>query len=122
MVLFLDLNNLGDGEHAWRAERAHRFTHDRDATVATPRSIHDGIGPAVGSNEPAASLRALETAASMLSKLPEKKVMVYISSGVSKAAIDNQDVMEATVKALMKANVVMYPLDTRELSAAAGIK
>jgi hypothetical protein len=53
----------------------------------------------------------------MLSNLPEKKVMVYISGGVSRTAIDNQAQMEATVSALMKANIVMYPLDARGLSA-----
>ena len=43
--------------------------------------------------------------------------MVYISGGVSKTGIDNQAQMEASVNALMKANVVMYPLDARGLMA-----
>ncbi|HEY1758988.1 MAG TPA: VWA domain-containing protein [Bryobacteraceae bacterium] len=62
-------------------------------------------------------LAALETVAKTLSNLPEKKVMVYISGGVSKTGIDNQAQMEASVNALMKANVVMYPLDARGLMA-----
>ncbi len=62
-------------------------------------------------------LAALETAARMLANLPEKKVLVYISGGVSKSGIDNQAQMEASINALMKANVVMYPLDARGLMA-----
>src|SRR5579862_3413213 len=62
-------------------------------------------------------LAALETVARQLANLPEKKVMVYISGGVSKTGIDNQAQMEASVNALMKANVVMYPLDARGLMA-----
>jgi VWFA-related protein len=62
-------------------------------------------------------LAALETAAKMLANLPEKKVMVYFSGGVNKTGVDNQAQMEASVNALMKANVVMYPLDVRGLMA-----
>jgi VWFA-related protein len=62
-------------------------------------------------------LAALETAAKMLANLPEKKVMVYFSGGVSKTGVDNQAQQEASVNALMKANVVMYPLDVRGLMA-----
>ena len=62
-------------------------------------------------------LAALEKVARQLANLPEKKVMVYISGGVSKTGIDNQAQMEASVNALMKANVVMYPLDARGLMA-----
>ncbi len=62
-------------------------------------------------------LAALETAAKMLANLPEKKVMVYFSGGVSKTGIDNQAQMEASVNALMKANVVMFPMDVRGLMA-----
>jgi VWFA-related protein len=62
-------------------------------------------------------LAALETVARTLANLPEKKVMVYISGGVSKSGVDNQAQLEASVNALMKANVVMYPLDARGLMA-----
>ena len=62
-------------------------------------------------------LAALETAAKMLANLPEKKVLVYFSGGVSKTGVDNQAQLEASVNALMKANVVMYPLDVRGLMA-----
>ena len=62
-------------------------------------------------------LAALENAAKMLANLPEKKVLVYFSGGVSKTGVDNQAQLEATVNALMKANVVMYPMDVRGLMA-----
>lgn len=62
-------------------------------------------------------LAALENAAKMLANLPEKKVLIYMSGGVSKTGVDNQAQLEASVNALMKANVVMYPLDVRGLMA-----
>ncbi len=44
-------------------------------------------------------------------------MLIYISGGVSKTGIDNQAQLEASVNALLKANVVMYPLDARGLMA-----
>jgi VWFA-related protein len=62
-------------------------------------------------------LQGIETAARMLAALPEKKAMIYFSSGVSKTGIDNQAQLEATINAAMKSNVSVYPIDARGLMA-----
>jgi VWFA-related protein len=62
-------------------------------------------------------LAALERASRMLASLPEKKALIYFSGGVSKTGIDNQAQLEASINAAMKANVAIYPIDTRGLMA-----
>lgn len=62
-------------------------------------------------------LAALEEAADKLRQYPEKKALVYISSGVQKNGVDNQSQLRATVNAAVRANVAFYPIDARGLSA-----
>ncbi len=64
-------------------------------------------------------LSALESAAKMLGSLPEKKALVYFSSGVSKTGMENQSQLRATTNAAVKANVSFYPIDARGLVASA---
>lgn len=60
-------------------------------------------------------LSALEDAARMLSTLPEKKALVYFSSGISKTGTENQSQLRATVNAAVRANMAFYPVDARGL-------
>jgi VWFA-related protein len=62
-------------------------------------------------------LAAIEQASRMLSALPEKKALIYFSSGVSKTGIDNQAQLEASINAAVKANLAIYPIDARGLMA-----
>ena len=62
-------------------------------------------------------LAALEDAARRLSHYPEKKALVYISSGIQKTGVDNQSQLQATVNAAIRANVAFYPIDARGLMA-----
>jgi VWFA-related protein len=62
-------------------------------------------------------LAALEDAARTLSQYPEKKALVYISSGIQKNGVDNQSQLRATVNTAIRANVAFYPIDARGLSA-----
>jgi VWFA-related protein len=62
-------------------------------------------------------LSALESAARMLSGLPEKKALVYFSSGVSKTGVENQSQLRSTVNEAVRANVSFYPVDARGLVA-----
>ncbi len=64
-------------------------------------------------------LSALESAAKMLASLPEKKALVYFSSGVGKTGVENQSQLRATVNAAVRANVSFYPIDARGLMASA---
>src|SRR5580658_394115 len=62
-------------------------------------------------------LSALEQAARKLAAYPEKKALVYFSSGVGKTGVDNQSQLRATVNAAVRANVAFYPIDARGLVA-----
>ena len=63
-------------------------------------------------------LAALEDAARKLGEYPEKKALVYISSGIQKNGVDNQSQLRATVNTAIRSNVAFYPIDARGLSAA----
>jgi VWFA-related protein len=60
-------------------------------------------------------LQAIEDAVKKLSALPEKKVLIYVTSGISKTGIENQAQLEASINAAVKANVSIYPIDARGL-------
>lgn len=62
-------------------------------------------------------LAALEDAARKLGQYPEKKALVYLSSGIQKSGVDNQSQLRATVNTAVRANVAFYPIDARGLTA-----
>lgn len=62
-------------------------------------------------------LAAIEDAVHKLAALPEKKALLYFSSGVSKTGIENQAQLEASINAAVKSNVAIYPFDARGLMA-----
>ena len=64
-------------------------------------------------------LTALEDAAKKLAPYPEKKALIYFSSGVEKTGIENQSQLKATVNAAVRANVSFYPVDARGLVSEA---
>lgn len=64
-------------------------------------------------------LATLESAAKLLAPFPEKKALIYFSSGISKNGFDNQASLEAAVNAAKRSNVALYPIDARGLVASA---
>jgi VWFA-related protein len=62
-------------------------------------------------------LAAIEEVVRKLAALPEKKALVYITGGLSKTGIENQAQLEASINAAHKANVAIFPIDARGLSA-----
>jgi VWFA-related protein len=64
-------------------------------------------------------LATLESAAKMLAAFPEKKALIYFSSGISKSGFDNQASLLAAVNAAKRSNVAFYPIDARGLVASA---
>ena len=65
-----------------------------------------------------AKLTALETAtAKMLGWLPERKALVYFSSGVGKTEVENESQLRSTVNAAVRAMSRFYPIDARGLVA-----
>jgi VWFA-related protein len=119
------------------------FTGDKDALVKAIRSFHIGDSselaieadtgdPNSGEYTGAAfiadetefnifntdrKMMGLQTAVRMLAPLPEKKALIYFSSGVPKTGIENNSEIEATVNAAIRANVAFYPIDARGLVA-----
>jgi VWFA-related protein len=64
-------------------------------------------------------LATLGYAAKMLAAFPEKKALLYFSSGISKSGFDNQASLEAAVNTAKRSNVAIYPIDARGLVASA---
>jgi VWFA-related protein len=119
------------------------FTDDRDLLISTIRGFHIGDSSELASMADTGAdaedqsgafvadetefnifntdrkLAALEDAARRLSQYPEKKALVYVSSGVEKTGVDNQSQLRATVNAAVRANVAFYPIDARGLMASA---
>jgi VWFA-related protein len=119
------------------------FTADRDLLVSTIERFHIGNSSELASLADTGAdsedqsgqfvadetefnifnsdrkLAALEDAARQLARYPEKKALVYISSGIEKTGVDNQSQLQATVNAAVRANVAFYPIDARGLMAMA---
>jgi VWFA-related protein len=62
-------------------------------------------------------LAALEDMARSLQALPEKKALIYFSSGVSRTGVENESQLRATSNAAVRANLSFYPVDARGLNA-----
>ena len=65
---------------------------------------------------PTIQLQPIQAAISVLAPLPEKKAMIYFSGGIPRNGVDNQAQLRATTNAAIRANVAIYPVDSRGLS------
>jgi len=63
-------------------------------------------------------LAALQTAASMLGRLSEKKSLLYFASGLRLNGTNNQAQLNATINSAIRAGVSFWPIDARGLVAA----
>ncbi|MCX6625139.1 MAG: VWA domain-containing protein [Acidobacteria bacterium] len=127
-----------------RVKVAQEFTPDRDRLLATIESFSLGeaadLAGAGDTGDEASQdtgdaftaddtefnlfntdrkLSALESAAKMLGALPEKKALIYFSSGVGKTGVENQSQLRSAVNAAIRSNVAFYPIDVRGLVAEA---
>ncbi|HEX4346756.1 MAG TPA: VWA domain-containing protein [Vicinamibacterales bacterium] len=62
-------------------------------------------------------LRAIKTLADALAPLQQKKAILYFSSGMQRSGTDNQIELRAATNAAIRANVQIYPIDSRGLQA-----
>jgi VWFA-related protein len=119
------------------------FTADRDLLISTLQRFHVGDSSELASMADTGAdsedqsglyvadetefnifntdrkLAALEDAARQLGHYPQKKALVYISSGVEQTGVDNQSQLRATVNTAVRANVAFYTIDARGLLAMA---
>ncbi|MCL5745057.1 MAG: VWA domain-containing protein [Acidobacteria bacterium] len=64
-------------------------------------------------------LSALQTAATMLGRLREKKLLIYFAGGLRLNGLNNQAQLRATINAATRAGVSFWPIDARGLVAQA---
>ena len=64
-------------------------------------------------------LAALQTAATMLGQLSEKKSLIYFASGLRLNGMNNQAQLHATINTAIRAGVSFWPIDARGLLAQA---
>jgi len=64
-------------------------------------------------------LSALQTAATMLGQLNEKKSLIYFAGGLRMNGLNNQAQLRATINAAIRAGVSFWPIDARGLVAQA---
>ncbi|MDP9322855.1 MAG: VWA domain-containing protein [Acidobacteriota bacterium] len=62
-------------------------------------------------------LRALKTLAEALSPIDQKKAILYFSAGMQRSGQDNQVELRSAINSAVRANVAIYPIDTRGLQA-----
>jgi len=63
-------------------------------------------------------LSALQTAAKLLGRLNERKVLIYFASGLTLNGIDNQAQLNATINDAIRSGVSFWPIDARGLEAS----
>jgi VWFA-related protein len=66
-------------------------------------------------------LFALRAIAQSLSKINQKKSLLYFSGGLSRDGIENQASLRAAINAAVRANLSIYSLDTRGLQAVSAL-
>ena len=113
------------------------FTDDRETLLSTINKFRLGAGlmpsivddPPEGEDTPIVDeaeldlfntdrrLSGLEQAAKMLAPFPEKKALIYFSSGSSGSGSENAAQLQATINAAVRSNVSYYPIDVRGLQA-----
>lgn len=62
-------------------------------------------------------LQALRSIADKLSKIEEKKSLIYFSSGMDRTGIENQSQLRSATNAAVRANLAIYTTDLRGLEA-----
>ena len=118
------------------------FTDDKDKLLAKLSSYNNSEGQgfengSTGSSEGAAEtsgsytpddtdyntfsadrkLLALQSVMQAMGKIPQKKSLIYFSNGITQSGVDNQSALRAATAAAVRANVSIYPVDVRGLSA-----
>ncbi len=62
-------------------------------------------------------LEALRSVAEKLSRMQQKKSLIYFSSGMDRTGIENQSELRAATNAAVRANMAIYAMDLRGLQA-----
>ncbi len=118
------------------------FTSDRDKLQAVLQGFNSGAGAgfelgSTGTTESTADtgqsftvddteynifntdrrLQALRAVAEQVANVPQKKSLIYFSSGMQRTGIENQSQLRAAINAAVLANLSIYTMDIRGLQA-----
>ena len=86
-------------------------TEEASTTATEPED------PAFDTYNNDARLRALRLVAEALTGVDQKKAVIYFSAGMERSVDDNQVELRAATNAAVRANLSIYPIDTRGLEA-----
>jgi VWFA-related protein len=64
-------------------------------------------------------LQAIAQVSQVLSRIDQKKSILYFSGGIQKTGVENQSQLRAAINSAVRSNVSLYPVDTRGLEAFA---
>jgi len=119
-------NFTGDRELLLRVIETLIVGEDEDAATDPNDASSSDTGAAFGQNDAEFNifftdrqLSALQTAASMLGRLSEKKSLIYFASGLRLNGTNNQAQLHATINAAIRSGVTLWPVDARGLVAQA---
>jgi len=90
---------------------------DEAAAAATEETAADAEAAELDMFNNDLRLRALRTLAESLTLIEQKKAIVYFSAGMTRSGQDNQVELRSAINAAVRANVSIYPIDTRGLQA-----
>jgi beta-lactamase regulating signal transducer with metallopeptidase domain len=91
---------------------AQDFTDNKALLQTAIQNLSLGSG-AVDASDMNARLSDIETASKMLAGFPEKKALIYFSSGIAQTGTDNQTRLLELINVAKKSNVAIYPVDAR---------
>jgi VWFA-related protein len=117
------------------------FTDDKDALEAAVKKFHIGEGSDLADTLGAGDtsddntfsadqsefdifnvdkkFTTIETSCKLLAGFPEKKALIYFSSGIQQSGMDNQAELTKAVNICKKSNVVIDTIDARGMTASA---
>jgi VWFA-related protein len=100
---------------ATEAPAAATTATDEEAAAAEEASAAESAELDMFNND--VRLRALKALAETLTPIEQKKAIVYFSAGMQRSGQDNQVELRAAINSAVRANVAIYPIDTRGLQA-----
>jgi VWFA-related protein len=92
-------------------------TDEANATATDDSTTVDASAQELDTFNNDVRLRAIKTLADALAPLQQKKAILYFSSGIQRNGTDNQVELRSAVNAAVRANVAIYPIDSRGLQA-----
>lgn len=109
-----------------RLRVASDFTSDAAVLRAVLADLPNGVRNATVTPQPADApeprLSAMKTLCQTLAPLQQRKALLYFSAGLARSDTVDQAALNDATNSCRRANVLIYPVDTRGLAAIAGVR